>query len=127
MARVVDGEVKEILDTEIEDTTPFIDVANLLVTKLLGSTDHTDAHLKKIELWLAAHFSCMRDNREKEVEADRSRATFEGETGMGLDYTRYGQMAKLLDTSGILAARDKASSEGRRQATITVAPREELE
>jgi len=128
MARIIDADVQEILDTD-HDTTPFITAANVLMNKLLAtpiaSGDLSAEQLVEIERWLAAHFACMMDPRENEVWADRARAVFEGKSGMGLDFTRYGQQVKFLDTSGILAAWDKQSSQGRRQATVVVAPRKE--
>lgn len=125
MARIVDGEVKEILTTSIEDTTPFINSAHVLVEKILGAEGLTEEHLTQIELWLAAHFACMMDPRETEQEADRARAKFEGKSGLGLDNSRYGQQVKLLDTTGLLAALDDASRNIRRQGTVVVAPRKE--
>src|SRR5436190_8170813 len=117
MARIIDGQVKEILDTDIEDTTPFITAANVLINKLLLSSGLTDPQLVEIERWLAAHFACMMDDRETRVKADQAEATFEGKTDMGLKFTRYGQQAMLLDTSGILAQLDTGTTKGRRQAT----------
>lgn len=123
--RVIDADVLAILDTDIDDLSPFITAANVLVEKLLASSGLAEAQLTEIERWLSAHFACMYDNRENEVWTDKSRAVFEGKTDMGLDYTRYGQMAKLLDTTGTLAASNASTAEGRRQGAIRVAPREE--
>src|SRR5438309_3396699 len=94
--RVTDDEVKEILATTV-DTTPFIRAAHVLVNDALTGKGLEESTLIEIERWLAAHFACMRDPRESQVDAG-AKAWFEGKTDMGLNFTRYGQMVKLLDT-----------------------------
>lgn len=102
MARVTDGDVKEILDTDI-DTTAFIIAANLIVTDKLASSGLSTTHLKEIERWLAAHLACTNDKRSQSEKLGAAEATYEGKTGLGLDSTSYGQQVKLLDTTGTLA------------------------
>ena len=102
-ARITDAEVKEILDTDISDTTPFITAANLIVTNTLGSESMSTSLLKEIERWLTAHLASMRDQRIKSERFGDAEATYQGITGMGLDFSSYGQQVKLLDTSGKLA------------------------
>ncbi len=117
--RVTDSEVKGILETTIE-TYPFIETANHIVnTNLSGLL--SEATLKKIELWLAAHLACMMDPRESKVVAGEAEATFEGKTDMGLNFTRYGQMVKILDTTGRLLAL------GKERARLSVVARGENE
>jgi hypothetical protein len=118
--RVTDDEVKEILNTTI-DTTAFIRAAHVMVENMLASAGLGETTLIEIERWLAAHFACCYDPRETSVTIGNSRADFEGQTGKGLDFTRYGQMVKLLDTSGLLARA------GRRTGMVTVASRIELD
>ena len=126
MARCIDVDVKDILGpTAIEDTTPYIRSANILITKVLGAEDLTAAHMKEIEIWLSAHFASMQDPKESEVQIDRTRAKFDGQTGLGLDFTRFGQQVKILDTTGLLAALDTAATAGRRQGKVTVADKYE--
>lgn len=97
--RVTDDEVKEILDTELSSLTPFIAAASQLVDGISG----LDADvLKEIERWLAAHLVSMRDKRVSKASVGDSSHTYEGKTGLGLDFTRYGQTAKMLDTTGTL-------------------------
>lgn len=102
MARVIDEEVKEILDTTI-DTTPFITTANLIVTEELGEASLSDDRMRQIELYLAAHLACLRDPRISQENIGDASNTYEGKTGMGLDRTSYGQMVRMLDSSGLLA------------------------
>lgn len=120
MALVTDAEVKAILSTTI-DTTAFIDTADVLVNDALATAGYSADLLKKIELYLAAHFACLMDPREKSVQAGAS-VTFEGLTGKGLDWSRYGQVVKLLDKKGILAGQD-----GKQLGKVTVAKRTELD
>lgn len=117
--RVTDADVKSILDTKI-DTTPFITTANVMVDEMLAGAGYSDGRLFQIELWLSAHFACMMDPREADVQAGAS-ATFEGKTEMGLDWSRYGQQVKVLDTAGILATALKTAVQGR----VTVVTRRE--
>lgn len=111
MARVTDAEVKEIFDTDIADTTPFITVANILVTDVLGSESLSTTLLKEIERWLAAHFASMRDPRIQREKLGDADVTYHGKSAMGLDGTPYGQQAKLLDTSGKLESIGKMKAE----------------
>jgi len=101
MARVSSNEVEEIIDTDLSELTPFITAASQLVD---GITGLGSATLKEIERWLAAHFVAIRDQRTVKDSIGDSSHTYGGKTGMGLDFTSYGQMAKALDTTGHLAS-----------------------
>jgi len=126
MPRVIDADVQEILETNL-DCTPFILAANILVNKVLGASGLDEAHLKEIERWLAAHFTCMMDPHEREAQADTARSQFEGAWGLGLDHTRYGQQVKILDTTGLLSATAEvaAANVARRTAAVRTVTREE--
>ena len=100
MARVSGSEVQDIIDTDLETLTPFITVESQLVDGISGLGAAT---LKEIERWLTAHFVAIRDQRTVKDSIGDSSNTYRGKTGMGLDFTSYGQMAKALDTSGHLA------------------------
>jgi hypothetical protein len=112
MARVTDEEVKEIISTSL-DTTAFITAANLIVSEFLDSSGLTDAHLKEIERWLAAHLVAIRDPKVLSEAIGDAQATYEvGILGRGLNFTSYGQQVLILDTTGKLA------SVGKREAKI---------
>lgn len=108
--RVTNDEVKELIDTDrVVDS--FIITANLIVTEELTSAGHSDARMKQIELYLAAHFVAL---AEEHGGLQRS------ETGSGMELmanvydkgyqmTRYGQQALALDTSGMLASSGSAA------------------
>lgn len=103
--RVTADEVKEIIETT-KTIDAFITAANLTVTDLLGSsTDLSTAQLKEIERWLSAHLiACGWDaNTRSETIGDVSVTYALGTLGKGLDLTAYGQMVKVLDTTGVLA------------------------
>ena len=103
MARVIDAEVKQIIDTSI-DTDPFIQAANLIVTNRLGSAGLDDTLLKEIERWFAAHLVAIREPQVKSVKAGDSQDTyFVGKEGKGLEATPYGQQVKVLDPTGLMA------------------------
>lgn len=109
-ARVDDAGVKEILDTTVT-TTPFITAANLIVDQHLLGHGLTDALLTEIERWLAAHLACTRDPRvAKEALDGEFNVTYEGQTGLGLNRTSYGQQVKVLDPTGRLANLERRES-----------------
>ena len=99
----------------IVDTNPnlsmdvFVDTANAL-TDYVSSKDSEDvltsALLIKIEENLAAHFYAFKDAQYQEKNTGKSSATYYGETGLGLDFTPWGQAAKTLDVSGTLVQLD---------------------
>lgn len=103
MVLVTDSEVKAVIDTK-RDTTPFIDTADLLITEDLAGKGLSAARLKQIELYLAAHFVAVteeRGNMTRHRKGD-SEEQYQMEIGSGLMLTRYGQQAINLDTSGTL-------------------------
>jgi len=104
MARVTDADVKQILDTDVS-TTPFILSANLLVDQWLLDKGLSEALLTEIERWVAAHLTCMLDPRESQKRMGDQAVSFDqGTLTEGLGWTRYGQQAMLLDSSGTLTA-----------------------
>ena len=110
-ARVSALEVREVVTTAADDDTilgSYVDTAHLLVdTYLIGGTcQHSDAILKKIELYLAAHFTALSEG-EGTIKftkmGDASESYDVDHLGDGLRSTRYGQTAIMLDTCGILS------------------------
>ena len=111
MPRVTADEVTLEFETDI-DVAPFIRRANVFVNQYLTPQNLSDDMLFELELLMAAHFACVRDPRENEIEigTQEARVKFEGKFGMGLDRTRYGQDAKAMDPTGILANLDKPNT-----------------
>lgn len=106
--------VKGIIKTRItRDLSPFIDAANYMVTKVCaviptGGVDYTDEDLTLIETWLAAHFYAIDDPRNARERVSTLTQQIESKVDLGLDVTRYGQMAMRLDVNGKLAALNNA-------------------
>lgn len=103
MARVTEAQVTAILDTDLDDLSPFITAASLVVDRV-AAADSTlaAADLLEIERWLAAHFAAIRDERAHSQRQGDSSVTYQGKTGKGLEFTSYGQQAMALDPTGIL-------------------------
>lgn len=91
----------------------FIDLANDLADELcagdslITGTPHTLSRMDKIKTWLAAHFIKILDPQLVREEVSTLRMVYQQEVKLGLDQTRYGQQAKIIDTSGGLAAWDE--------------------
>jgi hypothetical protein len=103
---VTDAQVKVIVDTTV-DTTPFIAVAEAIVTKHLLSKGIDSVLLDQIRLYLAAHFTALTVEtggyrRIKMGESDETYKT-PGEKATGFAFTRFGQQAMILDYTGTLA------------------------
>lgn len=105
--RVTDSEVFEIIDTSLTNIDPFINSASLIVDGYLLSKGLSDEILKQIELYIAAHLLSLKDPRTKSVGVDVLSESYQGQWGLGLNGTSYGQTAILLDSSGTLGALTK--------------------
>lgn len=110
MARTSAELVLGICDlTEDLDLDPFIESATQLLDDAIAEVDavYTPEKEELIERWLAAHFACMYEPRTilEEVRGGGAGVLerYEGRTALGLNHTRYGQMAMQLDTAGGLA------------------------
>ena len=101
-----------VLETDLEEAevNPFINTANILVTEYLAGEGPSDALLQEIETYLAAHFVTLRDRRTATEGAGGVSFSYQGNFGMGLDSSQYGQTAQVLDSTGILST---LSDEGR--------------
>lgn len=114
-ARTDEDKVKEVLmsdygpksDGSLPPLDSFIRAANLVTTRVYecsvrNSLTLSDEELVEIETWLAAHYYVQSD----QVFASRSEAgasmSFQGQLGMGLENSKYGQAALNLDYSGCL-------------------------
>lgn len=106
-ARVAVSDVEDIIDTDLTDgqINAFINTAHRFIqANLLGVGLSADI-LTQIELWLAAHFLAIRDQRvESESVGGEWSAKYQGKTAMGFQATLYGQQALTLDSSGTLAS-----------------------
>lgn len=107
MARATIDDVLSIADFEgltASELQVFIDDASAHVTEKLGSNT-TEANLKIVEKWLAAHLASMKEQRISKSRIGDTEFTYEGAfSESGLNSTRYGQMAIALDPTGRLRA-----------------------
>lgn len=97
--------VSKIIEVDEDaDLTPFIETASSLVDELLEPLGTmTDAKLELIERWLSAHYYAIHTPRAASEYATGVGESIETRVDLGLNVTRYGQQALILDTSGKLA------------------------
>ncbi len=115
MARTNDSLVEGII--EVDSTislTPFITIANLMVTQCCTdlAEDYDAAQLIEIETWLAAHFYTNRDMRAEREKAGSVEEKFQSKVDLGFNSSHYGQTAMRIDFHGGLAALDKQTLNG---------------
>ena len=82
-----------------------IDLANALTDKVASedtNSELSDALLLGIETRLACHFASRRDMPFASKTTGKASATFQGQTGMRLESTHWGQDAMTLDVTGYL-------------------------
>lgn len=109
--RTTEEDVRAIISTDSDNLiAPFIDTATAVVDYVESEDDNdvlTDALLREIEKYLAAHFYEHLDQAYTSKSTDGASAAFQGQFGMGLDSSKWGQTAKRLDVTGTLAAMDR--------------------
>lgn len=116
MARTTSDNVKAILlpgrdyDTaNAPSLAPFIDTASAIVDDVVTCLTRkgltlSATRLELIERWLAAHVYQQSDQGYASRSTEGASASFQGQTAMYLEGTKYGQMALSLETNGCLAA-----------------------
>ena len=114
MARVTSKDVTDIIDTRLSNSNIniYIDVANRLVTDILGSdTTLSDAQKADIEKFFAAHLiASTKERQASEKEVREASIKYTGNYGEGLKLTSYGQMVEMLDTTGKMSDIGKIKS-----------------
>ena len=85
------------------EVTEFINIANLIITEVLGSSSLSSDTLTEIERWLTAHFASAWDQRLVSEKIGDSAVVYQYVKEKGIKSTDYGQRAMLLDTTGLLA------------------------
>lgn len=90
------------------DLTPFITIANALVTEVCDDSSYTEERLELIERWLAAHFYTIRDPRPTSEKAGPVSVNYQSAVDLRLATSHYGQTAMMLDTAGGLALLNKS-------------------
>ena len=108
--RVTAVQVKDLVPTEILDrdiVSSYITMANTLVEEHLLAKGHSAKILALIELFLAAHFLLLAEERGGLIKTslgDSASDSMADVYGVGFNSTRYGQQAITVDVSGTLAA-----------------------
>lgn len=109
--RVNQEEVRKLLSIDgnnpLIDVQPYIDIATA-VTDKVSSNDTlsvlTTALLKQIEMLLSAYYYSLADPGYMEEKTEDASAKYDGETGKGFEYNRWGQAALAVDITGFLAS-----------------------
>lgn len=109
MARTTPTLVKGIIEVDASiDLAPFIAAANAMVTDIAVESGHSSERLQLIETWLAAHFYTVRDPRVTSEKAGTVGASYQSAVDLNLATSHYGQMAMVLDSSGLLRGESRA-------------------
>ena len=120
--RVIDEEVRKVLGDVNYDTQMGIETAHILVDEQLLGKGLSAPMLRQIELYLAAHFASIMytDGTLATQEVGEARERYHNIYKQGLQSTRYGQQAILLDTTGTLADLSAATESPRLRAEFQV-------
>lgn len=126
MARVEPHEVSALMPDVCvtgEILEAQINQANILTNRVQlcdqeNGSVLTDAELTAIEANLAAHFYSFVDQQYMSKQTADSSASFQGKTDLILDYSPWGQMAKVLDASGCLAKLEQQAETGRKRVKV---------
>ena len=114
MARTTAELVEGIIEVDSDiSLTPFITIANELVTELCTNSGYSDTRLTLVETWLAGHFYGIRDQQIDSEKIKTLSTKFQYEIGLIFYQTKQGQTAMALDTDGNLAALSKRIEAGK--------------
>ncbi len=120
MPRTTDAAVRAIttVPKKVTDLTPYIEVANNMVTRVCLESDYDDATLELIERYLAAHFLAVHFPISIMERAASVQSLKEHKVALGLMNTRYGQQACMIDTAGNLAAVSANAEKGIKKVQV---------
>lgn len=106
MARSSVSDINDVWTNDLDNTalTEFLEIANRVVTRVLGGEGVAAADLEDIEKLLAIHFA---KTEQPEIEAAGSIRYAVPNDLSGLKETAQGRRAMLLDPTGNLAAAAK--------------------
>ncbi len=117
MARTTASAVEGIIEIDAKiSLTPFIELANALVTQCCTGDSveitYTDAILELIERWLSAHIYTNRDPRAISEKAGPVSERTQSKVDLGFDTSHYGQTAMRIDYQGGLSALNEQIKSG---------------
>ena len=111
--RTTQSDIEEIMDLDSGfNATPFITIANSMVTDVCLGSEYASAKLALIETWLAAHFITVKTKIVGSEKVDVISQKFKLTTKIGLNSSHYGQTAMSIDTEGNLAQLNRMITEG---------------
>lgn len=98
------ADVLEIMDSKLTELqiAPFLVTSQAIVTANLSSSALSATILDEIRKYLAAHLASIRSPFAIRKKLGESEETYGYKGGLGLNATPYGEVVKMLDTSGIL-------------------------
>lgn len=112
---VSSAEVHQIC-TELPSSTSadvFINVAHITMCQTFASvTSVSDSRLKLIELYLASHFAAVSNPVASFEGTGKLQESAQFKVDLGFNFTKYGQQAIALDTSGTLRAMAEGKAGG---------------
>jgi hypothetical protein len=100
------------------DLDPPIEAASLLVTEVCGASGYSDYTMGVIARWLAAHFYAVMDPQSTYEQAGSVSIKYESAVDLGLNLTRFGQQAMLLDYKGNLARLNSNTLDGKTKVKL---------
>ena len=119
--RTTDQAVKDTLldnyDSERAfSLTRFISMANSMTNRIQAADTKgilSEADLTLIETLLGAHYYTLGDELFSSREEGKSKGTFKGQSGRGLDSSQFGQAAMEFDATGTLVQINRDVTKGK--------------
>ncbi len=118
--RTTEAAVEGIIEVDTNiSLTPFIEVANVLVTQCCTdlTTEYSASILELIERWLSAHFYTVRDMRAMSEKAGLVSEKKQSKVDLGFSTSHYGQHAMMIDYQGGLASLNQQILAGKMKTT----------
>ena len=113
MARTTESDVNDIFNNDLDSASlsAWIDMASSVVDDIAAKDSSiTSTRLTQIEKLLAAHYASAQDQRISNTSRETASVTYQGDTGMNLQGTKYGQQAIQLDPTGTLSTLGKPTA-----------------
>ncbi|QDP54884.1 MAG: hypothetical protein Unbinned3891contig1000_82 [Prokaryotic dsDNA virus sp.] len=122
MSRTTSSAVEGIIELDAgDDLSPFIATATDIVDEVAADSacTHDSVRLELIERYLAAHFYTLLRPRAVQERAGSVGQTNQSRVDLYLSTSHYGQMAKQLDTNGILSQMENTARKGKRSMSVS--------
>jgi len=107
MARATQAKVEAVIEV---DTDLWSDDLLTYAATIVGAAEdqvssgtYSEDQLTFMEVYVAAHFYAVKEQKAQREKAGRSSVQYQGKYGMGLEATSWGQQALSMDAAGALA------------------------